>query len=470
MAGLGDLLVEVSERELAELPAPQRFALERALLRRGGLPTGALDARALGSGLRSLMVRLSGRAPILVAVDDAQWLDDPTASALAFLVRRIDDARIAVVISVRAPVHTADPLGLRRALGDVRTSSLRLGPLSAFDIRGLVQSRTQRRLSPTVLARIAAASEGNPLYALEIARTIAAVPTLGPGDPLPVPDNLRELVKIRINGVQPSARRALLAAAALARPTVPIVERASSVAGLAAAEEAGLLRIDRRSIRFEHPLYASAIYGSASTKTRRALHVRLAGLVEDLEERARHLALGTVPPDERIATALEVAASQARVRGALESAGELLDMATTFTPSDATDAGHQRAVAAAEQYIHAGTDRGLGRCWRTCWLKIPHRPSGDQSCCCSRRSTATPTATTPHATCWSRPSMRREIQRSASPFTWHSPSSTAIPRRSRASTDTPNWHCARHSSSVIRRCSPRPWRCRPWRTSWAARE
>ena len=175
-----------------------------------------------------------------------------------------------------------------------------------------------------------------------------------------MPDSLRELVVGRVADLSPRARRTLLVTAALRHPTAELVERASSAAGLAAAEDAGLLRMDGDRVAFTHPLYASAVYTAAASGRRRAMHGQLAELVADAEERVRHRALAAGRPDEEVAAALEDAAAQARARGAWESASELLEQARALTPADHPEAARRRGVLAAEHNVHAG-DRPRAR-------------------------------------------------------------------------------------------------------------
>jgi DNA-binding CsgD family transcriptional regulator len=357
--GLSDLLAEVGEEELRVLPVPQREALERALVRRGG--DGRVgDAKAIAVGLRSLVVRLADTTPVLVAVDDVQWLDSATALTLEFLAGRVAQHAVGVLVTLRAPLTGRDPLGLERTMGGERVARVRLGPLSLGALRVLIERRLGYRYARPVLIRIGHVSGGNPLFALEIAQTLGPAPALRPGAPLPVPDSLRELVASRVAEVPAAGRRALFAAAALSRPSTALVEQAASASGLAVAEETGLLRLEGDRVVFVHPLYASAVYGSAASRRRRALHSRLAELVADTEERARHLALATIPPDEQIAAAVEGAAEHARLRGAWDAAGELLEQACAFTPLECPEVSAGRVVRAAECYIHAG-DRPRAR-------------------------------------------------------------------------------------------------------------
>ena len=357
--GLADLVGELADELLDELPAPQREALEIALLRRAhsGRPP---DPTAVGVGLRSLLVRAAEAGPVVVAVDDVQWLDAATARALAFAVRRLDGHRVGVLVTLRAPSATPDPLGLERGLGAERVRHVRVGPLDLEPLRALIESRLGYEHRRPALLRIAQASAGNPLFALEIARALGPAPALEAGKPLPVPESLRELVAGRVAGLEPEARHALLVAAALSHPTVELVERASSPAGLVAAEESGLLGVEGDRLVFAHPLYASAVYAAAASGRRRALHGCLAELVACDEERARHRALAADRPDEGVASALEDAAAAARAHGAWETAGELLEQARALTPEARPYAARSRGVRAAEHHIHAG-DRPRAR-------------------------------------------------------------------------------------------------------------
>jgi DNA-binding CsgD family transcriptional regulator len=349
--GLTDLAADVADELLPALPAPQREALEVVLLRGAGR---APDPKAVGMGLRSLLVEA---APVVVAIDDAQWLDPGTARALAFAIRRLAGHRVGILATLRVP--GADALGLERALGTGFTRA-RVGPLGEAALRALIERRLGFAYTRPALLRIAQLSGGNPLFALEIARALGPAPALAAGAALPVPDSLRELVAGRVGALGRPARAALLAAAALSHPTVELVELAACPQGLVEAEESGLLALEGGRLQFAHPLYASAVYAAAASGRRRALHARLAELVADPEECARHRALAATGPDEDVAAALAAAAAVARARGAWETAGELLEQARALTPPERPEAARERGVRAAEHHIHAG-DRPRAR-------------------------------------------------------------------------------------------------------------
>jgi hypothetical protein len=191
-AALGDLLDRVGEEILAPLPPPQRNAIDVALLRAAA---GRAPSRRLaGTALLSILRELARRAPVLLAVDDAQWLDPPTAAALEFAVRRLAGAPLRVVVSLRS--DAARP-GFVVAIDDARLRRLPVGPLSVAALQRIIVDRLELALPRPVLVRLAEASRGNAFYALEIARLLADG-GLGPSAPLPVPDDLRTLVARRI--------------------------------------------------------------------------------------------------------------------------------------------------------------------------------------------------------------------------------------------------------------------------------
>jgi DNA-binding CsgD family transcriptional regulator len=363
LSGLADLIEPVESEMYSGLPPPQRHALEVALLRAEPARTGdgagsGPDPRALATAVRSLLVRLSADGPLLVAVDDVQWLDPGSAGIIQFVLRRLGGTRMGWLFAARLP----EPGWLADG-GVVPPESqavARLGPLPLSAIHRMLKERADEPLTRPALLRVHQASAGNPLFALEIARALRTSPGAGAVAPLGVPAGLRGLLADRIPALSATAQAALLCAAALSHPTVDLVEQASSAPGLAAAEETGLVRVEAGRVVFAHPLYASAVYEAASRARRSELHLHLAGLVRDAEERARHLALATSRADENVARTLEAGAAVARSRGAWESAADLFERARALTPADSADAGHRRGIDAAQCHVHAG-ERSRGR-------------------------------------------------------------------------------------------------------------
>jgi len=270
-AALGDLLAPVAPAAFDSLPDPQARALGAALLRieaRGAAP----NPRAIGTAVVSLLSELAASAPVLLAMDDVQWLDLPSASALEFALRRLEAQPIAVLASLRLGERTGTS-GLLSTGLDGRIRRLRLGPLSLGALHHIVEDELGHGLPRPLLVRIERATGGNPFYALEITRALEAQGSLTPGQELPIPDDLRGLVVERLRKLPRRTRDALLRVSALAQPTISLVDPAD----LAPAEDAGVARIgsDGR-IEFAHPLLAGAIYTSASHERRRKLHAELA--------------------------------------------------------------------------------------------------------------------------------------------------------------------------------------------------
>jgi DNA-binding CsgD family transcriptional regulator len=346
-AALTDLLEPLPPAPFDDLPEPQRHALDVALLRASG--QGARpEPRALAAGLRSLLVALAGDAPALLAIDDVQWLDSASAGALSFALRRLEDERVGVITTCRAGM---DP---RLELPPGRL--VELDRLSLAAIHEVLKGRLGRSLPRPRLVRLYETCDGNPFFALEIARETARAAG-APTDPLPVPADLRRLVRGRLDRLSPAAKDALLVAAALGEPTPRTLAAAldrDPAEALEEAEEAEVVELESGQIRFAHPLYAAAIYAAASTERRRRVHRRLGELAEDVEERARHLALAAAEPDENVAETLESAAADADLRGAPAAAAELAELGRRLTPEDRPGSRARRELALANYAFRAG--------------------------------------------------------------------------------------------------------------------
>jgi DNA-binding CsgD family transcriptional regulator len=355
-AALGDLLDPVLDEVAAELAAPQRVALERALLRRSpGAGRALVDERTIGVATLSALRGLAAGGPLLVAIDDLQWVDPASAVALRFALRRLAAEPILVLATRRVQPSAPGERELHRILTDERVQCLTLEPLSVGAIHEVLVSRLSVHMPRPVLLRLHELTRGNAFFALEIARELAARRiTPAPGDPLPVPGSVRELVQTRFARLSPSTRRVLLAASALARPSRAQLQAVDDAADTAIAQaiEAGLIEIVGERVRFTHPLFASILYEQAPLAQRRAIHARLSELVADLEERARHLALATSGVDDGVAQELDEAVHGAGRRGAPQAAAELCDLAARLTSDPARRAA--RVLASAEHHRQAG--------------------------------------------------------------------------------------------------------------------
>jgi DNA-binding CsgD family transcriptional regulator len=353
-AGLADLLASVPDAVLEELPAPQGRALEVALHRAAaeGEPP---DQAAIAFGFLGVLRALGRDGATLVAVDDLQWLDAASAFALRFAARRLRDEAIGLLLAVRTEVEAEVGGWLPE-----RTRRIEVGPLSLGALHHLVQTRLDVALPRPVLQRLHEASAGNPFFALELARALhESKSQVEPGRPLPISGELRQLVEDRLTGLPPECETALLFVAAASQPTVELLEDAvgAAVRALEPALEAELIELEGERIRLAHPLLASAVYAKAGPNRRRGVHLRLAEVVVDREERAHHLALGTEHADADVAAALDDAARSALGRGAPQSAADLSEQALRLTPAEDTEAAHRRRLEAGAAHFEAGDTR-----------------------------------------------------------------------------------------------------------------
>jgi DNA-binding CsgD family transcriptional regulator len=348
--GLGDLFEGLGGDALSELSPPRRRALEVALVREEASGE-AVDRRTLAVAVRDVLEFLSGQGPLLLAVDDVQWLDASSSQALAFALRRLEGSPILLLLARRL-IEGRHRSELERALGAERVRQLVVGPLSVGALHRFLRDRLDRPFARQTLLRIYERSDGNPFFALELARVLDA--DADPLHPLPVPETLEELVRARIDELPEPTRQALALASALGTPSQSLLERAGVTdATLDPAFAAHVIERENGTIRFTHPLLSSVLYQDIGGE-RYGVHERLAEVVEDPLLRARHLALSKEAADARVADALDEAVCLAADRGASAFAAELADQALRLTPLDERDERHRRALDAARAHLAAG--------------------------------------------------------------------------------------------------------------------
>jgi DNA-binding CsgD family transcriptional regulator len=346
--GVADLLARIEEETLGALPEPQREALEVAMLRAKPARRAGV-ARAVAAGFLGVVRALAATAPVVLAVDDAQWLDPPSRGVLEFAARRLEREPVGLLLSVRTPGPASPVAG---AVAEERLRRVVLGPLSLAALGRIVAARLGSSLPRPVLVRIVQASGGNPFYALEIARlVIEREAGYGAGSALPVPEDLQALTAVRIRRLPAAAREALLLASILSAPDSEMIDPDA----LLAAEEAEIVSVDGRGrIEFVHPLFASAVSASVPSALRREAHRRAAEIVSDPEQRARHLALGSAGPDGAVALRLVEAATLAAARGAVDAAAELAELSAQLTPAACAGERGARLLSAARFHFEAG--------------------------------------------------------------------------------------------------------------------
>ncbi|WP_123025248.1 helix-turn-helix transcriptional regulator [Mycolicibacterium stellerae] len=349
-AALADLLREVDASVWAELPDPQRIAVDRIMLR--GDPTDpASDQRAVAAGFLGVVERILSEGPLVLAIDDLQWLDPSSVQVVSFTARRLSGragvlatARVGPDIETTASwLHMARPDDIRR---------IQVPPLTLGGLNQVIATRYGRAFPRPTMVRIHEISGGNPFYALELARVID---TAEVASDAVLPDTLTELVQSRVGRLHKDVRHVLLAAACIAAPTVEQVALATGapisrvIDLLEDAEEKGIVGIDGHWVRFAHPLLARGIYTGAAIAQRRSMHRQLAKVVKEPELKARHLALAATTGDPNTLDALDNAAEMARLRGASATAAEFLERALKLdgdTP--------QRRIRLAGHHFNAG--------------------------------------------------------------------------------------------------------------------
>ena len=339
-SGLHELLRPVLH-VVDALPDVQADALRAALaLGRGRRADGlAVAVAALG-----VIEEASAEQPILVLVDDAQWLDEASADVLRFAGRRLARAPIALLVAAR------DTDG--DAFDAPELPELRLGGLHREAAEAMLATVADG-LPADALERVLELAGGNPLALREIPAALRAAPEVDPAEPLPVGPRLERAFAGRVRELPRAAQRALLVAAAAGSPELAPVAGALAELGLDvgafdAAEEAHLIRVGTASVAFAHPLVRSAVYQAAPAAERRQAHLALAETLRrtgDEERHPWHLAAAATSADEEVAAALERAAAAAGERGGVAAEARALERAARLTPEPERRA--QRLVAAA---------------------------------------------------------------------------------------------------------------------------
>jgi DNA-binding CsgD family transcriptional regulator len=335
------------------LPAPQREALRSAF---GMTMTeaGAPDRFLVGLGTLTLLAGLASQQPLLVAVDDGQWLDQASADVLAFVARRVHAASIALLFAVREPAGRQLPLdGL---------NELRLTGLSERAARDLLATVIDCPLDDDLAAWLIAGANGNPLALMELPdelRDGRLAGRLRLPEQFPVGTLLRQRFLRQVNALPADTRTLLLLAAADPSGDPELLWRTAATLGLtpdaaATAEAERLLTVLPR-VSFRHPLIRSAVYYGASASQRRQAHQALAATSDpelDPDRRAWHLAEAASGPDEWVAAELERSAGRATQRSGYVATAAFLARAAEMTPDRGRRAA--RRLAAAQADLAAG--------------------------------------------------------------------------------------------------------------------
>jgi DNA-binding CsgD family transcriptional regulator len=348
-AGLQQLCAPLLDG-LAQLPGPQRSAIETAFGVSAGVPP---DPFFVGLGVLGLLAAAASARPLLCVVDDVQWLDQASARALGVAARRLQADAVAVLLAGRE---------LGELVGGAGPAQVRLAGLADADARALLASALPAWVDQKVIDRIVAETAGNPLALLELPRGMTPAELAGGpgfGGTAGLPGRIEESFRRRLELLPEPTRRLVLLAAADPAGDAALLWRACALAGIdpaaaGPAQDAGLVQVGTR-VRFFHPLVRSAVFGAASAQERRAAHGVLAAATDaaaDPGRRAWHRAQAAPGPDDQVAGELEASAGLARARGGVAAAAAFLERAAALTLDP--ERRSARALAAAQAWHQAG--------------------------------------------------------------------------------------------------------------------
>ncbi|GID31334.1 helix-turn-helix transcriptional regulator [Paractinoplanes brasiliensis] len=383
-AGIADLIPQLPRPAHEALPPAQRRVL--AALRQGVTPRAGAPALALRLVLPLLLVHSARERPVLLVLDDCQWLDAASAELIAFAVRRRPGPRVRVIAAERRPyAGSASPIlpraaGVstgRRVYADGRSPSrplaagasagrravrlcpapaleLAVPPLRADDLTELLEARG---LPCRTASRLHETSGGNPFLALTLG---AAQPPGEAWRPAPLPEAARELLRDQLAALPADVAHTLLVAALATDPTVTLLRRAGredAVRDLRVAAAAGVVAVAGDQVRFTPPLLATVVAEDAPAGDRTEAHTALAAGAADPVQSLRHRALRSSVPDAAVARSLAAAAGRASGR----LAAELYLLAADRCPHTHADRRLDWLVAAARDGLAGGAAALAGR-------------------------------------------------------------------------------------------------------------
>jgi DNA-binding CsgD family transcriptional regulator len=344
-AAITDLLLPL-QTHFATLPAIQREALEVCLALSAGSPRGPLAACA---GALGVLTAAADERPLVILVDDFQWLDAESAQILLFVARRLVDEPLAMVLAVRVEPDVAMP--------DTGLPMLSLTGLSTDECTQLAAAMNVT-VTPQELTSLVGSTAGNPLAVVERLRTV------GPGrwdeslwvgsEGTDLHHSLERTWGRLFEQLTEDARTALFVVVADqdagGRHAVQALKSLGlSVASLGPAERLGLVGSSADEIRLRHPLLRPVVLARTPLAGRVAAYRALAETADGYS-RSWYLAAAAIGPDEAVATALVAAAGEARQRNGLRASARTLHRAAELTANPSVR---------AERLLHAAHDAHL---------------------------------------------------------------------------------------------------------------
>ncbi len=343
-AGLSELLHPILELR-DRIPGPQQAALAGALALG---PAVAGDRFAVAAATLSVLASAAEDAPVLVIVDDAHWLDDPSRVSLIFAGRRLESEGIVLLIGMRD----------RPWLQDTGLETMHLDGLPA-DAAAVLIDQGNVALDAAVRDRVVTETRGNPLAIIEAVSTLSEDERRGRAPiahPLAVGAMLERAFAQQLDDLPDDTRRALLIAAASDTGDAGEILTAMAAEGLGPqslepAEGSEMVTLTGGRIEFRHPLVRSAAYHARDPAGRREAHRALAAAVGSVDQGAWHLAAAAPGPDEEVAAMLEASGTSALGRSAYGAAARALEASATLSPDDA---GRLRRTTLAGRAIWLG--------------------------------------------------------------------------------------------------------------------
>ncbi|WP_139979978.1 ATP-binding protein [Nocardioides litoris] len=331
-AALRDLLAQCPDDLVAAMPEPVRDLVVSGLV---GDDAAHERRSELAAAVHGLLERWSADRPVLLLLDDVQWLDGESSAIVGYARRRL---RGSVLVVATVGVAASDlAAGVARPDGtddDIDVSELvhlDVPPLAAIDMLDLLCAHG---LTPDLAQRVHVESGGVPALALAVAGMLGERPSVL-GERVPLPASTERVLQDRFRGLPPEVRETLLHAALLHRPTVRDLERSGRVGAdddVRLALRSGLLARDGAVLRFTPSALRDVVVESFPASARAALHERLADAAPGAAERLRHLALADPRPDADLAHELGRAARDSAAAGGRELAAELYLLAADRAP------------------------------------------------------------------------------------------------------------------------------------------
>jgi DNA-binding CsgD family transcriptional regulator len=353
-AGLHGLLRPILGH-LDGVPELQARALSGAL---GLTPSSGSERFLVSAAVLGLLAEAAEDQPVLCLVDDAHWLDTPSADALVFAARRFRAERVALMFAAR--------LGEPRVFQSPGLPELELVGLDPDAALALLSDRDES-IASSVRQGLLRESSGNPLALLELPAALSAEQRAGRAelpDPIPLTSRVQAAFAARVERLPRLTQALLLVAALDDTGDAATVLRAGERLGVTAdalepAETAGLIRLVADGLEFRHPLVRAVVIAAATLAQRQRTHAALAAALEGEEHADRrvwHEALATLTADESVATALDTAAERSQLRGGHASAASAFERAAELSATEPSR-GRRLFLAAGAAWEAGQVDR-----------------------------------------------------------------------------------------------------------------